>query len=48
MRAHGFDLYRQLGALDRAAERLVEVTRRRAIVAPLGRWSRPAPAAESA
>ncbi len=36
-RLHGFDLYRQFGALERAAERLVEVTRERAIVAPLGR-----------
>jgi hypothetical protein len=36
-RAHGFDLLTQLGALDRAAEALVEVTLRRAAVAPLGR-----------
>jgi hypothetical protein len=36
---HGLDLYRQFGALDRAAEGLVEVTRRRAVVAPLGRWA---------
>jgi hypothetical protein len=34
---HGLDLYRQLGALDRAAEALIEATRRWAIVAPLGR-----------
>jgi hypothetical protein len=44
MREHGFDLYSQLGALDRAAEALVEATRTRALVAPLGRRSRPAPA----
>jgi hypothetical protein len=36
-RAHGIDLYSQLGALDRAAERLVEATRRHAMVAPIGR-----------
>ena len=36
-REHGIDFYRQLGALERAAERLVEITRRRARVAPLGR-----------
>jgi hypothetical protein len=38
-RRHGFDLYAQLGALDRAAEALIEVTRRRAIVALRGRRS---------
>ena len=38
---HGLDFYRQFGALDRAAEQLVEVTRRRACVAPLGRPLRP-------
>lgn len=37
MQKHGFDLYHQLGALDRAAEALIEVTRRSAVVAPLGR-----------
>jgi hypothetical protein len=36
-REHGIDFYRQLGALERAAERLIEVTRRRARIAPLGR-----------
>ncbi len=36
-RAHGIDFYSQFGALDRAAERLVEVTRRYAMVAPIGR-----------
>ncbi len=36
-RLHGIDLYRQLDAHERAAERLVEITRRRARVAPLGR-----------
>jgi hypothetical protein len=35
-RAHGIDFYSQFGALDRAAEQLVEVTRRRAMVAPRG------------
>lgn len=35
--AHGIDLDSQFGALDRAAERLVEVTRRHARVAPRGR-----------
>ena len=34
-REHGLDFHRQLGALDRAAERLIEITRRRARVAPL-------------
>jgi len=38
---HGIDFYRQFGALDRAAERLIEVTRRRAVVAPIGRTSQP-------
>ena len=36
-RTHGLDFYRQLGGLERAAERLIEITRRRARVAPLGR-----------
>lgn len=36
-RAQGIDLYSQFGALDRAAEQLVEATRRHAMVAPLGR-----------
>jgi hypothetical protein len=36
-RAHGIDLYSQFGALDRAAERLVEATRRHAMVAPIGK-----------
>lgn len=36
-RAHAIDLYSQFGALDRAAEQLVEVTRRHARVAPRGR-----------
>ena len=40
-RTHGIDFYRQFGALDRAAERLIEVTRRRAVVAPIGRSSQP-------
>jgi hypothetical protein len=35
--AHGIDFYSQFGALDRAAERLVEATRRQARVAPHGR-----------
>jgi glutathione synthase/RimK-type ligase-like ATP-grasp enzyme len=38
---HGIDFYAQFGALDVAAERLIEVTRRRAVVAPLGRSSEP-------
>jgi hypothetical protein len=36
-RMHGIDFYRQFGALDLAAEQLIEVTRRRARVAPVGR-----------
>ena len=36
-RTHGIDFYRQFGALDLAAELLIEVTRRRARVAPVGR-----------
>ena len=40
-RAHAIDLYRQFDALGRAAERLVEVTRRCAVVAPLGRFQLP-------
>jgi glutathione synthase/RimK-type ligase-like ATP-grasp enzyme len=36
-RAHGIDLYAQFGALDRAAERLVDATRRHAKVSPQGR-----------
>jgi len=36
-RAHGIDLYSQFGALDRAAERLVEATRQHAMVSPVGR-----------
>jgi hypothetical protein len=36
-RAHGIDFYSQFGALDRAAEQLVEATRRHARVAPIGR-----------
>jgi len=39
--AHGIDLYRQFGALDRAAERLIELTRERARVAPIGRALQP-------
>lgn len=38
---HGLDFYRQFDALDRASERLIEVTRRRAIVAPIGRTLAP-------
>lgn len=38
---HGIDFYRQFGALDRAAERLIEVTRERARVAPIGRALHP-------
>ena len=38
---HGIDFYRQFGALDRAAERLIELTRERARVAPLGRTLHP-------
>ena len=34
--ANGIDFYSQFGALDRAAEQLVEVTRRCAMVAPIG------------
>jgi hypothetical protein len=36
-RDHALDLYGQFGALERAAERLVEVTRSLAIAAPVGR-----------
>jgi hypothetical protein len=36
-RAHGIDLYSQLGALDRAAGRLIETTRQHAMVSPRGR-----------
>jgi hypothetical protein len=36
-KAHGMDFYAQFGALDRAAERLIELTRARARRAPLGR-----------
>jgi len=36
-RAHGIDLYAQFGALDRAADQLIEATRRQALVAPMGR-----------
>ena len=36
-RTHGIDLYAQFGALDRAAERLVEATRQHAMVSPVGR-----------
>jgi hypothetical protein len=36
-RAHGIDLYSQFGALDRAAERLVEATRLHAMVSLIGR-----------
>lgn len=36
-RAQGIDLYSQFGALDRAAEQLVEATHRLAMVAPIGR-----------
>ncbi|HEY8155875.1 MAG TPA: hypothetical protein VII72_17225 [Myxococcota bacterium] len=36
-KAHGIDLYRQFGALDRAAEGLIEATRRHAMVSPVGR-----------
>ena len=36
-RAQGIDLYSQFGALDRAAEQLVEATRRHAMVSPIGR-----------
>jgi hypothetical protein len=52
-RQHGIDLYTQFGALDRAAEQLIEVTRREAQVAPIGRpqppfrarWGSPLPPA---
>jgi len=36
-RAHGMDFAAQFGALDRAAEQLIEVTRRHAMLAPIGR-----------
>jgi hypothetical protein len=36
-RLHGIDFYRQFGALERAAERLIELTRARAKLAPFGR-----------
>jgi hypothetical protein len=36
-RAQGIDLYSQFGALDRAAEQLVQATRRHAMVSPIGR-----------
>jgi hypothetical protein len=36
-RENGLDLYSQFGALDRAAEQLIEATRRQALVAPIGR-----------
>ena len=39
-RDQGMDLYRQFGALDRAAERLIELTRSRARRAPLGPGAR--------
>jgi hypothetical protein len=38
-RKHRINLYSQFDALEIAAERLVEVTRRRAMVAPMGRTS---------
>ena len=40
-RAQAIDLYRQFDALGRAAERLVEVTRRLALAAPFGRPQHP-------
>jgi hypothetical protein len=40
-RAHAIDFYRQFDALDRAADRLVEMTRAHAVTAPVGRPLQP-------